>query len=209
MSTFPNTESGVADLATEMLDGYSDHAGSFPSVDLLPLSDAITQYNIARSAQNQAAAVAKVATENKNQKLDAMIDLMKEDLKISEVDTDSDPEELAYIGWGTKNPKTPIEAPSQPGNLIAIFNGSSQLTLKWDKSAIEKDKPVYNYIIQRRDKAEGQDQAFGGWFMVDMCYDNQASFIGQPANLEMEYRVIATNSAGQSPESNSVAVVLK
>ena len=210
MSNFPQGETNVATLANTMLDGFSDHAADFPSVDPLALSDAITQYNIAKSAQNQAAAEAKVATENKNVKFDAMMDLMKDDLKTAEVDTNDDPEKLAYIGWGTRDPQTPlvIEMPFAATNLVAIFNGSSQLTLKWKKPVIEKTRPVYSYIIQRRDQLT-EDGEFGDWFMVDMAYTNETTLIGQPSNKDMEYRIIASNPAGQSPESNSVAVVLK
>lgn len=205
MANFPNREESIASLATTMSNGYAAHIADFPSIDELALSGAIGQYNSAKTAQEQAAAAAKVATEAKNQKLDAMMNLMKEDLKLSEVDTDDDPEKLAYIGWGTKSPSTPIQPPLTATNLIAVFNGSSQLTLNWDKSVIDKDRPVYNYVIQRRDKIDGE---YTGWFMVDMAYDNQASFIGQPANIEMDYRIIATNSAGNSVYSNTVPVVL-
>ncbi len=208
MSSFPRREESVATLATTMLNGFGDHPADFPTVDPLPLSDAITQYNIKKAAQIEAVSDAKIATEAKNEAFDEMMDLMKEDLKTAEVDTNDDPEKLSYIGWGPKDARTPMEVPNAPIGLVAFFNGTGQLNLKWKKSGYDSAKPVYSYIIQRRDQlSEGSE--FGEWFMVDMIYKNETTLLGQPSNKDMEYRIIASNPAGQSVESNSVVVVVK
>lgn len=208
MSSFPTQEGSIAILATTMLNGVGAHIADFPNIDELALTDAIATYNTKKTAQIEAVSSAKIATEAKNAALDELIDLMKEDLKTAEVDTNDDPEKLSYIGWGPKDAKTPIQIPNAPIGLVAFFNGTGQLNLTWKKSAYDRNKPVYSYIVQRRDQlTEGSE--FGEWFMVDMVYKNETTLLGQPSNKDMEYRIIASNPVGQSIESNAVLVVLK
>ena len=207
MAAFPKVEVSIKTLATTVLEGCREHADVFSNIDTTALENAIIKYDSASYDKQEAAARAKITTKRKNQALDELIELLREDLKLAEVDTADNPKELSYIGWSAGLEKSKIQPPLSPSGLVAIFDGTGYLSMKWDKSKYDTRRPVYNYIIQRRDLLGTGE--FGDWFMVDMVYKNNARILGQPSDLKMEYRIIATNPAGQSPASNSVCVVLK
>jgi len=205
MPSFPQSEAEIVALAPNMVGGYTAHGTDFPGVVVADLSTALTDYLAARTAQEEARGLAKIATEAKNEKMEALIQLMKDDLKVSQADTSSDPEKLALIGWGPKAPPTPLAAPGAPLELKPTYEGvEGELTLEWKKPV--DGGTVRNYVIQRRIQNSGG--AFGSWEILDFAYDTSITFINQPKVVVMEYRVKASNAAGESAESNTVTVVL-
>ena len=114
MPTFPTRESEVVVLAETMIAGYTAHPADFPSIDasaVSNLSSTLSNYQTDRNGQEDARAQAKIATVAKTGTLDTLTELMKNDLKLSEVDVADDPTKLTQIGWG------PRQAP-QPGGRI-------------------------------------------------------------------------------------------
>jgi hypothetical protein len=204
MPKFPKTEAEVVALAEAMIAGYTAHAADFPSVTVAQLSTALTNYKNQRQTQENARGQAQIATVTKDEKLDALEELMKNDLKLSEVDVVADPEKLYEIGWGPKADPQPIAAPGSPTDLHPIAEGQGTLWLEWDKPA--NGGPVRNYIIERRQQAEGGE--FGAWTLVQTTYDCEINLTDQPVEIRVEYRVKASNEAGESMPSNSVSVVL-
>ena len=203
---FPFSEPEVVVLAEAMIAGYTAHALDFPNVDPAPLDSTLVDYKAARNSQEDARAQAQIATEAKNARLTELVETMKNDLKLSEVDTTDDPTKLTQIGWGPKADPTPVIPPNQPTNLVPATEGTDTLTLKWDKpSNGTTGGPVRNYIVQRRDKVEG---AFGSWGLIDTLYHEIAELAEQPQGVQMEYRVTASNTAGDSNPSNVASVVL-
>ena len=112
MANFPKSENDVVGLAEAMVDGYTEYGEDFPGVAVLTLETALTEFKAARAAQESARGQARIATTAKNDKFAALVELMKNDLKVSEVDTADDPDKLSLIGWGTKSPGTPIAPPT-------------------------------------------------------------------------------------------------
>ncbi|MCP4710694.1 MAG: fibronectin type III domain-containing protein, partial [Planctomycetes bacterium] len=129
---------------------------------------------------------------------------MKNDLKLSQVDVASDPEKLSLIGWGPKAPATPTEPPGAPSTLSPVAEGAGTLQLKWIKPTI--GGAVRNYVVQRRDHDEAGQ--FGNWQLLDFAYDTEMTLTDQPRGVQMEYRVKASNAAGESAPSNTTPVVL-
>lgn len=207
MAAFPKVEVSIKTLATTVLAGCREHTDIFSNINTTALENAIIKYDSASYDKQEAAAIAKITTKRKNQALDELIELLREDLKRAEVDTADNPKDLSYIGWSVELEKSKIQPPMSPSNLIAIFDGTGYLSMKWKKPKYDTQRPVYNYIIQRRDQIGNGE--FDEWFMVDMVYKNNTKILGQPSNLKMEYRIIATNPAGQSPASNNICIVLK
>jgi len=205
MPTFPTTEAEVVALAENMIAGYNAHAADFPSVTVADLQTALAAYKTDRQSQENAQALARIATESKSQKLAALVALMKNDLKLSEVDVSSDPVKLSEIGWGPKNPPTPITPPEQPANLVPILEGPGCLTLKWDKPV--GGGAVRNYLIERADQPAGGGTP-GPWTLITSVYETEIFLTGQPRGIEMYYRVKSSNTAGESLPSNIAAVVL-
>jgi hypothetical protein len=206
MPKFPKTEAEVVALAETMVAGYTAHAADFPSVTVAELSTALTNYKNQRQTQENAKGQAQIATVTKDEKLDTLEELMKNDLKLSEVDVTSDPEKLYEIGWGPKAEPQPIAAPGSPTDLHPIAEGQGTIWLEWEKPPTDASRPVRNYIIERRQQAEGGE--FGPWSLVQTTYDCDINLTEQPVNVRVEYRVKAANAAGESMPSNSVSVVL-
>lgn len=208
MPTFPTKESEVVVLADTMIAGYTAHPADFPSITASAvsyLSTVLGNYQADRNDQEDARAQAKLATVTKDGKLDDLTELMKNDLKLSEVDVVDNPEKLAQIGWGPRQQPQPVEAPGQPNNLHPVAEGQGMLWLAWDRPA--NGGPVRNYIVERREQPAGGGE-FGSWAIVGTALNNEISLTDQPRGIQMEYRVKATNLGGESMPSNTAAVVL-
>jgi len=211
MAQFPKAEADVVALANAMIAGYTAHPADFPSMDpltdLVALQTALTDYSTAKTAQVDALAVAQVATETKNLRLDELEERMRDELKKSEVDVGSDSEKLEYIGWGPKAPPTPADPPGQPRNLDPVVQGPGTLFLDWKPPARGSGGAVRTYVIERREQPVGGG-AFGSWAQVGIALETESTLIDQPRGPQLEYRVKAVNAGGESVPSNTAAVVL-
>lgn len=209
MPNFPKTEAEVVALVEAMIAGYIANPADFPSIDpltdLVALQGALATYQTDKQSQVNAKAQAKISTQTKSTTLDALTELMINDLKLSEVDVAADPTKLALIGWGPRQDPQPVEAPGQPTNLHPVAEGQGLLWLAWDSP--ESGGPLRNYIVQRREQPAGGG-VFGSWEIVGTALNNEISLTDQPRGVQMEYRVIATNLGGESMPSNTSAVVL-
>jgi len=211
MAQFPNAEADIVALANAMIAGYTAHPADFPSMDpltdLVALTTALGNYNAAKIAQVDALAAAQVSTETKDLKLDDLEDLMRDELKKSEVDVGSDSEKLEYIGWGPKAPPTPAVTPGQPRNLDPVIQGPGTLFLDWKPPARGSGGAVRTYVIERREQPAGGGE-FGSWAQVGIALETETTLIDQPRGPQLEYRVKAVNAGGESVPSNTEAVVL-
>ncbi|MHC4692064.1 MAG: fibronectin type III domain-containing protein [Planctomycetota bacterium] len=209
MPVFPRKEPDIVALAEAMIAGYTAHPTDFPSID--PLTDlpalqtALTNYQTDKQSQVDARAQAKIATQTKSTKLNDLIALMSNDLKLSEVDTAADPTKLTQIGWGPRQDPQPVSPPGQPTNLHPVAEGQGLLWLAWDRA--ESGGPLRNYVVQRRQQPAGGGE-FDDWAIVGTALNNEISLDSQPRGIQMEYRVMAVNNGGESMPSNTAAVVL-
>ena len=146
-----------------------------------------------------------IFTEAKRSKLAELKEVMNNCLRRSEVDVAGDIQKLAQIGWGPKAKAQPIEAPGQPNNLCSIARGRAEVRLKWDRPA--NGGAVRNYIIQRRCQIEPSGK-FTSWILVQITFDTQINLNNQPTGSQLEYRVKAANTAGESTPSNTAMVAL-
>jgi hypothetical protein len=187
-----------------MIAGYTAHPTDFPSVGISALSSALSTFQIDRQSQTDARAQSQIATETKNTKLDALTDLMRNDLKLSEVDVAADPEKLAQIGWGPKSPPQPVPAPGQPTSLHPAAEGPGTLWLTWESPTNGSGGPVRNYIVERRQQPAGGGE-FGSWAIIGTALNNESNLTDQPRGVQMEYRVKAANVGGESvPSANDL-----
>jgi len=207
MAQFPKAEADVAALTMSMLAGYTAHPADFPSADSAALDVAYNNYVVAKNAQTDAMAAAQVATEAKNVVLDALEDVMRIELKKSEVDVGDDSEKLEYIGWGPKSAPSPSAPPGQPRSLESVAQGAGTLLLDWKAPASGSGGAVRTYIVERRDQPAGGGE-FGPWAQVGIAIDSETSLADQPRGPQLEYRVKAVNAGGESIPSNTLAVVL-
>ncbi len=207
MPKFPKREADILALVQAMIGGYAAHMADFPSSIIVALLVSRGGYFTAKDAQTDALAAARVATDEKDTSLAALVEKMKAELKKSEVDVGTDSEKLEYIGWGPKAPPSPADPPGQPRNLDAVVQGAGTVLLDWKAPARGSGGTVRTYVIERRDQPEGGGE-FGDWAQAGIALESEAMLMNQPRGPQLEYRVKAINTGGESVPSNSVAVVL-
>jgi len=207
MPKFPKREADILALADAMLAGYDAHAVDFPSSERIALLFGRYAYINAKNDQTDALAAAQVATEQKDAKLAALVELMKAELKKSEVDVGDDSEKLEYIGWGPKAPPSPADPPGQPRNLDAAVQGAGTILLDWKAPAHGSGGQVRTYVIERRQQPQGGGE-FGEWQQTGIALESETTLMNQPRGVQLEYRVKAVNTGGESTPSNTVSVVL-
>jgi hypothetical protein len=205
MPAFPRTESEIVALAEAMVAGYTAHAADFPSVTVATLSTALTTFQTNRDAQMNAMSQAQLATETKDVKLETLVELMRNDLKKSEVDTVNAPGKLAEIGWAPRQQPQPVELPGQPDNFHPTAEGPGDIWFEWSTPAT--GGLVRNYILECRERPAGGVE-FGDWSVVGTSLNTDAHLLEQPRGIQLEYRVKAANVSGESMPSNTAAVVL-
>jgi len=207
MPKFPKREADIVALVHRMLNGFVLHQADFPSFNFNLLSVKYRFYRSRKKAQTEALAAAQVATDEKDAKLTALVELMKDELKKSEVDVGADSEKLEYIGWGPKAPPTPADPPGQPRNLDAAVQGADTVLLDWKAPARGSGGTVRTYLIERRDQPQAGGE-FGDWQQVGIALESEAAIMNQPRGVQLEYQVKAVNMGGISSPSNTIAIVL-
>jgi hypothetical protein len=146
-------------------------------------------------------------TDNKNASLDTLRELMKNCLKKSQVDVGSDSEKLEYIGWGPKALAASVDPPGQPRNLVTLNQGLGEVSLDWKPPVRGSGGAVRTYVIEQRNQPQG-DGDFSDWQPVGTAFEREATLMSQQRGIQLEYRVKAINTGGESIPSNTVAVVL-
>ncbi len=206
MPRLPSKEVDILALARQMIAGYRSHGADFSSINWILLHVKRIVYANARKGQIEAHSQMKLATDSKNASLGTLRELMKKCLKKSQVDVAGEPDKLQYIGWGPKAPPTPADPPGQPCNLDAVIQGAGTVLLDWKAPARGSGGQVRTYIIERREQPEGDE--FGNWRQVSIAIESESTIMNQPRGVQLEYRIKAINIGGESPPSNTVAVVL-
>jgi len=208
MAVFPKQETDILSLANAMIAGYTENPSLFPHADLATLETATEDFRNGLLVALCFRAMAKIKTEEKDAAFDELAANMITQLEQSEVDTANDPGKLELIGWGKKAPAQPANPPNQPRALEAIMQGPGTVYLDWKTPIIGgKGGPVRTYVIYRREQPQGGG-AFGSWEQAGMALETHTLLSNQSQRRQIEYRIIAVNSAGVSVPSNTAAVVL-
>jgi hypothetical protein len=208
MATFPKSTTGVNELAMSVLNGLDQHAELFPSITQeiqSVLDQRINSFTAAVYEQDGAKAAAKVATIAKDSAQDALEEQLHKILKLAENDCTANPENLDYIGWGPRKTPSPLAPPGQPNELEAIKEGPGVLTLTWMKTRY--GGTPFSYKIERSDQPQGGGIP-GPWALIATSYDISITLQNQPRGIEMQYRVSASNPAGDSMPSSIVTAIL-
>ena len=199
---FPKKESDVAALSNSMVSGYTAYAVDFPNADAGAVGAARAAYLLAKDAQTQAQGQAQLATEEKEATLTALEDLLRTQLKQSEVDVVTDPEKLELIGWAPKSARQPANPPGQPLTFASVMQGDGTVIFEWKSPLNGTNGPVRSYIIERREEPAGGG-VFGSWTQTGFAMESEITLTGQPRGVQLEFRVVAANAAGNSEPSNN------
>lgn len=106
---------------------------------------------------------------------------------------------LTALGWGGKAAPNALQVPGQPRILEAPRQGEGWVFMDWKEPA--DGGAVVAYKIERRERPVGD------WMLISMTFESETT-LNQERGKDWEYRVIASNKAGEGMPSNTVAAVL-
>ncbi len=191
-------------LVDNMIGGYTNHPAEFPHHDTASLESARQRFTDAANALQEAESMVALAAEEKQAAFVNLQTVMKNQIKLSEVDTSGSPEILSFIGWGPKAEAQQIPPPASPTSLKIVAQTENTLFLSWVKAKRFAGGQVRMYIIERRRVNTDPDD----WSMAGTSFNPQVKLKDQPQGVKLEYRVKAVNAAGESWPTNSVSVIL-
>ena len=199
MAQFPRNEDEIKSLAQNIVTGLTDNAALYPAP---PVSTADLQAKldsvITLCDETVAAkAAAEQATVTKNAGVEELTDAMKAVLRYAEDAVDYDDAKLSTLGWGGIAPPTELQPPGQPRNLEMPRQGEDWVFLDWKKPADGGE--VASYKIERRERPTGP------WSLLSLAFESETTLTGQDRATDWEYRIIASNKAGDGPPSNTIA----
>jgi hypothetical protein len=206
---FPKRKNEIVLLAEQMLAGITANATTYPEAPftVTDLTASLTSVKTALSTRQAKEAAVTAAVEAENTAFETLTQEMKKILYLAEAYHENNTSVLSLIGWGSSS--TPVaNAPSQPRELSSEIVDRGQVTLKWQPPKPNTGGAVRFYRIERRQKQS--DATWLDWGK-DAVYSSTAKEItltDQPKGVEVEYRVISVNVAGESTPSNTVRLVL-
>lgn len=202
MAKFPRTEAEIIALALQMIAGLNSPSSSFTSPPFTgaELQTELDKFLTERNEATAAEAVYRIEIDQKDDQLDVLSEMMKSDLRYAENDAKGNEARLEELSWSGKAEGTALQIPEQPRTLEAPQQGDGYVFLDWKEPI--GGGAVAAYKIQRRERPAG------AWEEVGSAIPSEFTLINQPKNLELEYRIIAFNRAGESVPSNTAMVVL-
>jgi len=202
MPTFPRSETEIIALAQMVTDGLTKMAEDFPNppVSVADLQGLVTQYNTVLSDVIQADMSSQKHHAAKDHVIAELVESLTTNLRYAEITARKEPKKLAGLGWGERRAKNPLQAPGEVRNIAIGNQGDSWLMLGW-KPPVEGGLTAA-YQIQRKQGAAGAWEDAGTSAATEKIMSNQ------PRGLELSYRVIAVNKAGQGQPSGVVTAVL-
>lgn len=141
-----------------------------------------------------------VKHDEKDELQEDLTDDMQRVIKFLETKTNNDPEQLATIGWIVDSGSGAKQPPGQPRALEIVNQTDASIFLDW-KSPTNGGR-VASYRVERRERPSGPWETCGANNLTELL------LINQPRGKELEYRIVAYNSNGDSTPSNTVAAVL-
>lgn len=202
MARFPRTDAEIVALAQAMETGLAANLATYPAppVAVLDLTDLKNDYISAANNAIAARAAAEAAITTKDDRLAELVEAMKKDLRYAENTVNFDDDKLKLIGWGGRAAASALTAPGQARLLEAPRQGEGWIFLDW-KAPADGGKPAA-YRVMRRERPAG------AWEDVATALDTESTLVEQPRTLELEYRIVAVNTAGEGEPSNTAMAVL-
>ena len=199
MAIFPRSEDELKTLAQNVITGLTENPAIYPSPPLTPVElQAILDSFIVLCAEAVAAqAASEQVTDTKDGGREELADGLKAVLHYAEDTVDDDDSKLSLLGWGGKAAPTPLQPPGQPRTLEVPRQGVGWVFLDWNNPL--EGGATTSYKIERRERPAGD------WMLVELAYDTEKTLTGQDRTTDWEYRVIASNKAGDGAPSNIAA----
>ncbi|MBI4501646.1 MAG: fibronectin type III domain-containing protein [Gemmatimonadetes bacterium] len=124
---------------------------------------------------------------------------MKKDLRYAELETRGKRGKLKQLGWSAPREKAALEPPGEVRDIAIRAEGDTWLVLDWNPPGDGGAPAAYKVQRKKPDSA---------WELVATSMELETLVSGQPRGLEMQFRVVAANKAGEGQPSGVVNVVL-
>ncbi|MBN2212316.1 MAG: hypothetical protein JW709_13040 [Sedimentisphaerales bacterium] len=173
------------------------HPEAFPGIDPAIVTAQLAAFEQANLARQDAAVMARNATIAKQQAQEQLTQTVCAVVKRAEADCAATPAKLAEIGWRARRQGGTLLPPTQAKELSARHREDG-VELTWRKGA--GGGPVRCWLVQARTiTPEGPTP----WRLVEITYDTLV-VLPAPPTERIEYRVIASNAAGNALPGNVV-----
>ena len=203
MAQYPRRHAEVTALVDLVIAGFTEHPGEFPHGDAGQLETARAEFITAGYDLADANAQTDMAASVKKQKFHQLEAVMKQQIKLAQVDCAADPVKLSFIGWGPRRRGETIEPPDAPHSLRILDRSEDTLTLTWRKPPRNPHRPVGCYQVYRR-PVNGSAES---WQLAGTALETEFPLTSPPAG-QTEYRITALNRTGESLPSNTITVVV-
>lgn len=199
MATFPNRESDIVILAQSIIQGLTTQAEGFPKspYSALEVRAQLDGFLALRDAVVRLQAQLAEAGSAKQSGLNTLADTLKAVLRYVEHAADSE-DQLAHFGWSGRRAPASLQPPGQCRLLEAPRQGAGWVFLDWKEPA-DGGRPSV-YVVEVRSLPDGQ------WQHAATALTSEATLVNQGSGHLLEYRVHATNKAGDGAQSNVVEV---
>ena len=202
MRRFPTREADVAALARQIISGLTQNAETFPTPPLPPaeLQSALEAYRRTHAAAVSARAAAAAAFDEKDEALQELIYGMKAELRYAEHAARHDDVKLKSLGWRKRKESATTAPPGSARSLEVKREGPGWVCLDWRRPEDGGVVATYQVQVYNADKDE--------WKTVELCFETLTVLIEQERGVDLTYRVVTLNKAGEGLASNTVTVVL-
>ncbi|MCD9186908.1 MAG: fibronectin type III domain-containing protein [Pyrinomonadaceae bacterium] len=198
---FPKTEPEIIALAQQIENGLNTNANLADSpVDKAVFASKLAGYLAKRNEILTLSAELGTKHIEKDDLQEDLTESMQRVIGYLESKTNNDPEQLATIGWIVDAVSGAKQPPGQPRALEIVRQTDGSIFLDW-KNPTDGGR-VASYRVERRERPAG------AWETVSATNLTELLLINQPRGKELEYRIVAFNSNGDSTPSNTVAAVL-
>jgi len=205
MAQYPRTESSILLLAESMIAGFKEHPEIFIHANLPLVEAVLDEYKIAKEQFVDNKAQTAISAKIKRKKISRLNEILKQEIKLSQVDCSDAPAYLETIGWGSRKKPSKNTKPAQPRELKVIAISGNTVFLKWKKPSGKNNSANCQFLIERRQQLK--DGRLSDWELAGATLNTELKVKKQPSG-KLEYRVKMANKSGESRPSNTVMVVL-
>jgi len=198
---FPRSEPDIATLAARVVEGLTQAAEDFPAppVPADELRGKLEAFTAADTAIVTAETAFRDRHAAKDSALAQLVDALKADLRYAEVAVRDAPQKLSALGWRAPRDGTPLQPPGETRDITIVTEGDTWAILRWN-APTNGGAPAF-YRIQRR-------QEGAPWEDAGTTTGTEQLMSNQPRGVELHYRVVAVNKAGDGQPSATVTLVL-
>ena len=202
MRRFPRREAEIAELAHSIAAGMIENPDDYPSPPIPPedLRKTLDAYVRAHNETVLARAAFAESVVEKDRALKTLVRDMKLQLSYAEHAVGFNNARLKSIGWRKRREPSPMQPPGSARHLNVKREGPGWVSIDWKKPKGGGSVAYYQIQVRHHGKAEWRDDA--------RCFETATVLENQERGVELEYRVVTFNKAGQGLESNIVTVLL-